>query len=148
MSILKYCGGWAKSPATPGKPMWRSSNCFCFPPTLSIGSKRLCLPKDYWMATLDTIRTDFLVLPAKLTKHGSQNVLLLPKDYHYRKEFQEALRRIQKLRLPVIFVFASNFSTGIVGNSVKNRGFHAFLRINDCISILFLTFPNQHPPSS
>jgi len=67
--------------------------------------KRLCLPKEYWTAALDTIRTDFLVLPAKLTKHGSQNILLLPKDYHYRKEFLQALRKIQKLRMPENFRF-------------------------------------------
>ncbi len=67
--------------------------------------KRLCLPKEYWTATLDTIRTDFLVLPAKLTKHGSQNILIFPKDYHYRKEFLRALFNIQKLRLPQKFRF-------------------------------------------
>lgn len=33
--------------------------------------KRLCLPKEYLYATLDTIRTNFLVLPARLTKRGS-----------------------------------------------------------------------------
>ena len=67
--------------------------------------KRLCLPKEYWTATLDTIRTDFLLLPAKLTKHGSQNILLLPKDFHQRKEFQQALRKIPKLCLPKNFRF-------------------------------------------
>jgi hypothetical protein len=45
--------------------------------------KRLCLPKEYLYVTLDTIRTDFLVLPAKLTNTGHRNVLQLPKDYHY-----------------------------------------------------------------
>ncbi len=53
--------------------------------------KRLCLPTEYLTATLDTIRTDFLILPGKLTKHGSQNILLLPKDFHQQKEFQQAL---------------------------------------------------------
>ncbi|MBI5555704.1 MAG: transposase [Elusimicrobia bacterium] len=67
--------------------------------------KRLCLPKDYQAVTLDTIRTDFLVLPAKLSNRGPQNILLLPKDYHYRKEFQQALRKIKKLRLPENFRF-------------------------------------------
>lgn len=62
--------------------------------------KRLCLPKEYLYATLDTIRTDFIVLPAKLTKTGRRNVLCLPKDYHYKKEFEAALQRIEKLRLP------------------------------------------------
>lgn len=61
--------------------------------------KRLCLPKEYLYATLDTIRTDFLVLPAKLTRQGSQNVLALPHDYHYRKHFETALRKIEKLRV-------------------------------------------------
>lgn len=62
--------------------------------------KRLCLPKEYLYATLDTIRTDFLVLPAKLTKKGSQNVLSLPQDYHYKEQFLVALKKLEKLRIP------------------------------------------------
>jgi hypothetical protein len=62
--------------------------------------KRLCLPKEYLYTTLETIRTDLLVLPAKLTKKGSQNILALPQDYHYRKQFETALKKIDKLRLP------------------------------------------------
>jgi hypothetical protein len=62
--------------------------------------KRLCLPRDYLYATLDTIRTDFLVLPAKLAKRGSQNVLLFPQDYHYQAEFKTAIKKIDKLRPP------------------------------------------------
>ena len=61
--------------------------------------KRLCLPKEYLYATLDTIRTDFLVLPAKLTNQGGQNVLVLPHDYHYQEQFRAALKKIEKLRL-------------------------------------------------
>jgi len=61
--------------------------------------KRLCLPKEYLHVTLDTIRTDFLVLPAKLTKEGSKNVLVLPHDYHHQKEFTNALKTIDRLRL-------------------------------------------------
>jgi hypothetical protein len=67
--------------------------------------KRLCLPEEYLWTTLDTIRTDFLLLPAKFSRHGSQNILLLPKDFHQRKEFQQALHKIQKLRLPKNFRF-------------------------------------------
>jgi hypothetical protein len=67
--------------------------------------KRLCLPKEYLTATLDTIRTDFLVLPAKLTNRGHQKMLILPRDYTQRKEFEEALHRIPKLRLPENFRF-------------------------------------------
>ncbi|MGB7592916.1 MAG: transposase [Terriglobia bacterium] len=61
--------------------------------------KRLCLPREYRYATLDTIRPDFLVLPAKLTKQGNRNILVLPYDYHYRNQFKAALRKIEKLRL-------------------------------------------------
>ena len=59
--------------------------------------RRLCLPKEYLYTTLDTIRTDFLVLPAKLTQKGSQNILTLPHGYHYREQFENALKKIDKL---------------------------------------------------
>jgi hypothetical protein len=61
--------------------------------------RRLCLPKEYLYTTLDTIRSDFLVLPARLTKDGSQNVLTLPHGYHYRTQFETALKRIDKLNV-------------------------------------------------
>jgi len=60
--------------------------------------KRLCLPREYLYATLDTIRTDFLVLPAKLTQEGSKNILALPHDYHYREPFENAFQKIHELR--------------------------------------------------
>jgi Transposase DDE domain group 1 len=60
---------------------------------------RLCLPEDYWRATVETIRNDFLVLPGKLTCRAGRNVLQLPRDYHHQKIFLEAARKIQKLRL-------------------------------------------------
>ncbi len=62
--------------------------------------KRLCLPDDYARATVETIRNEFLVLPAKLAKHGSRNVLQLPRDYNHREIFLKAARRIEALRLP------------------------------------------------
>ncbi len=61
--------------------------------------KRLCLPEEYGGATVETIRSDFLVLPGKLTCRAGRNVLQLPRDYHYRKVFLQAARRIEKLRL-------------------------------------------------
>ena len=61
--------------------------------------KRLCLPKDHLDATLDTIRPDFLVLPAKLTNQGGRNVLILPHDYHYQEQFKAARKQIERLRL-------------------------------------------------
>lgn len=62
--------------------------------------KRLCLPEDYVGATVETIRNEFLVLPAKLAKHGSRNVLQLPRDYNHRDIFLKAARKINALRLP------------------------------------------------
>lgn len=67
--------------------------------------KRLCLPPEYWTATLDTIRTDFLVLPAKLVRRQKLNIIKLPHDYHYRKEFLAAFTRVSRLRLPEKFRF-------------------------------------------
>lgn len=67
--------------------------------------KRLCLPKEYLNATLDTIRTDFLVVPARLVKKQRQNIIRLPHDYHYRKEFLQAFHNICKLRLGQKFRF-------------------------------------------
>lgn len=62
--------------------------------------KRLCLPEEYFRATVDTIRNDFLVLPGKLTSRAGRNVLQLPRDYHHRKVFLDAAKRIEKLRFP------------------------------------------------
>jgi hypothetical protein len=67
--------------------------------------KRLCLPKERLWQTVDTIRTDFLVLPSKMVKTDRQNVIKLPHDYHYRDEFLEAFKKIQKLCLPKKFRF-------------------------------------------
>jgi hypothetical protein len=65
--------------------------------------KRLCLPLTYVQATLDTIRSDFLVLPAKLVRVSGKNIVRLPHDYHYQREFLEAERAISRLRLPEKF---------------------------------------------
>lgn len=62
--------------------------------------KRLCLPKEYLYKTLETIRTDFLVLPAKLNKVRGRNIIRLPHDYHYQKQFENALRKISEIRIP------------------------------------------------
>jgi hypothetical protein len=67
--------------------------------------KRLCLPDCYRTATLETIRTDFLVLPAKLVRVSKKNIVRLPGDYHYQKEFLEAERTIAHLQLPEKFRF-------------------------------------------
>jgi hypothetical protein len=49
---------------------------------------------------LDSIRTDFLVLPARLVRESKRNVVKLPHDYHYQREFLDASRKVDRLRLP------------------------------------------------
>jgi DDE family transposase len=66
--------------------------------------KRLCLPREYFTATVESIRSELLLLPGKLTRRGGRNVLQLPKDYHYRKMFLQAARTIENLRLPELKV--------------------------------------------
>jgi len=62
--------------------------------------KRLCLPPRYAAATVETVRTDFLVLPARLVNCAGRNVLQLPRDYLHREAFVAAFQRASKLRLP------------------------------------------------
>jgi len=61
--------------------------------------KRLCLPPEYLHATLETLRTDLLVVPGRLTCRAGRNVLHLPQDYHQRKLFAEALRKINRQKI-------------------------------------------------
>jgi hypothetical protein len=62
--------------------------------------KRLCLPPGYAKATVETVRSDFLMLPAKLVHRGHRNVLQLPQGYHYQEQFLSAAKAVEKLRLP------------------------------------------------
>jgi hypothetical protein len=60
--------------------------------------KRLCLPKELQHFTLRTIRTEFLVVPAKLVKTQNKNLLKLPRNYVYQKAFLQAMEKIQKMK--------------------------------------------------
>lgn len=62
--------------------------------------KRLCLPAEWRLATLDTIRADFLVLPGRLVRAQGSNVVKLPGDYHYRPEFLRAVKATHRMRPP------------------------------------------------
>lgn len=61
--------------------------------------KRLCLPPEYLHATLETLRNDLLVVPARLTRRAGRNVWHLPQDYHQRKLFVEAMHKINRLKV-------------------------------------------------
>lgn len=61
--------------------------------------RRLCLSADYETATVETVRTDFLVLPARLVSRAGRNVLQLPRDYFHREQFVAAFQKAGRLRL-------------------------------------------------
>jgi hypothetical protein len=62
--------------------------------------KRLCLPPEYLTTTLESVRTDFLVLPAKLVRRGHRNILQLPEHYHHRQAFLLAWKKVNGIKLP------------------------------------------------
>jgi hypothetical protein len=62
--------------------------------------KRLCLPPEYLHATLETLRTDLLVVPARLVRRAGRNVLYLPRDYRHRDFFERAFQRARRLKMP------------------------------------------------
>ena len=61
--------------------------------------RRLCLPAQYRAATVETVRSDFFVLPARLVSRAGQNVLQLPKDYLHREAFLSAFRKASAVRI-------------------------------------------------
>jgi hypothetical protein len=67
--------------------------------------KRLCLKPERLTDTLDSIRTDLIVLPARLVTEQHKKIVKLPHDHHHRKEFLEAWANIHKLRPPRKFRF-------------------------------------------
>jgi len=62
--------------------------------------KRLCLPEQLKNATLDTIRAEILVFPARLTKYGNKNVLKLPAaQYLSNQLLNYIIQKIEKLKI-------------------------------------------------
>ena len=62
--------------------------------------KRLCLPPDQLLTSVETLRHQFFGLPARLISRAGKNVLLLPRKYPHQREFLAALARVQKLKIP------------------------------------------------
>ncbi|MEW6040906.1 MAG: transposase [Elusimicrobiota bacterium] len=60
--------------------------------------KRLCLPKQLQNATLETIRTDILLLPAKLINKEHRNILKLPKEYISTRTLNYIMQKIENLK--------------------------------------------------
>jgi hypothetical protein len=66
---------------------------------LGPGFKRLCRPKSYGAATVETVRRDFLAVPGRWVNRAPRQGLHLPRDYPWRAEWLGAARAIRKLRL-------------------------------------------------
>jgi DDE family transposase len=64
--------------------------------------RRLCLPPAYRTTTLKTIRRELLVIPGQLVKAKNRYRLKLPREYHFQRAFEYAVRQIQKLTIPAI----------------------------------------------
>ena len=62
--------------------------------------QRLCLPASYRDATVETVRRDFLAVPARWVHPGHRNVLHLPRDYPLRREFLQAVHKLDRLHVP------------------------------------------------
>lgn len=60
--------------------------------------KRTCLPSKFQNVTLQTIRTEFLVLPARLIKSGSKNVLKIPARYISKQTLEQIMHKIEKIK--------------------------------------------------
>jgi hypothetical protein len=60
--------------------------------------KRLCLPPRFQNATLETIRTEFLVLPARLVKSQHRNVLKLPSEYISKQTLDHIIQKIREIK--------------------------------------------------
>jgi hypothetical protein len=60
--------------------------------------KRLCFPPEKLMTTVETLRHRLIGLPAKLICRSGKNVLILPRQYPYQKEFLATRARVEKLK--------------------------------------------------
>lgn len=59
--------------------------------------KKICLPPRFRNATLETIRTEFLVIPARLVKTGNRNTLKLPAEYISKQSLENIMQKIESM---------------------------------------------------
>jgi hypothetical protein len=60
--------------------------------------KRICLPPRFQKATLETIRTEFLVLTARLVNTDHRNLLKLPSEYISKATLDHIIQNIRKMK--------------------------------------------------
>ena len=82
---------------------------------LGPGFKRLCRPKSYGAATVETVRRDFLAVPGRWVNRAPRQGLHLPRDYPWRAEWlgrgpgdPEIASAPKNLNLSVNLAHASN----------------------------------------
>jgi len=61
--------------------------------------KRLCLPEEFHPMTLQTLRTQLLLVPGELVNTAHRPTLKLPKNLLHKEAFEFALRRIHRLQM-------------------------------------------------
>jgi hypothetical protein len=59
--------------------------------------KRLCLPSEFHAATLQTLRTQLLLVPAELVCAGHRPLLKLPANFFHQRAWNQAIRQIARL---------------------------------------------------
>lgn len=60
--------------------------------------RRICLPQQYQKAMLSTIRSEILVLPARLVKAQHKNMLKLPAEYITKNSLEHIIGKIEKMK--------------------------------------------------
>jgi hypothetical protein len=63
--------------------------------------KRLCLPKEFHMLTLNTLRNRLLVIPGELVRTNNKPMLKLPASFLYKDAFDYSLKKIKKLKFKI-----------------------------------------------
>jgi hypothetical protein len=61
--------------------------------------KRLCLPEEFHSVTLQTLRTQLLLVPGELVNISHHPILKLPKNFLRKEAFEFALKRIRSLQI-------------------------------------------------
>ena len=61
--------------------------------------KRLCLPKEFQNMTLKTLSSRFLSIPSELIKSENRPILKLPANFMYRDAFENAINKIEKIKI-------------------------------------------------
>lgn len=99
---LKQCFSLSKIPTNSFQANQAFFSLLVFSYNIVNWFKRLCLPPQYRAATAETIRQEFLVLPAKLVNVHNRNILKLPAEYISKATLNGIIKRIDSIRLRIL----------------------------------------------